>query len=718
MSLTRRFTLAAGAAALALLALPSLASARLGTAPGLVQRSGRLVVLHADRPDGTSTRQWTLVSGALHVPVRLPGDTWVEPGTPVRLEGTMQDGALVLADSLSAVQQQGVSPPAADPPATAAAPATHSTVVILIGFSLPGGPARTMGVDPDVPSATSLLFGAGPDSLTSYYQEQTYGQIAFSNAGVSIVTIASPTTSCSMNDVYNWAALAEHEAGVNDQAYQHYVFVLPKITACTWTGQAEIGGRYVWINGADAFKTYVLAHELGHNLGLAHAGGLLCQSGGVAVPISSTCDAAALHPYDDPFDAMGRAPVLRQMSMEHKLKLRLLPSSAVKVVGASGTYRLAPMETLAGAPEVLRIPKPGGGNYYVEYRSPIGFFDSQAPALQGVLIRTEVPVSDPNDPDTALIDMHPATPGWGDAAMDVGQAFSDPLSNVTIQNVGQDASGATLLLNVPLDTVPPSAPGGLTAVAADTSAVLHWTAASDDYSVYYYRVERDGVLVGAPTATDFTDTGLVPGTTVTYKVAAVDAGGNIGPPVAARLTIPDSAPPSAPGRVTASVTKDGRVHLAWGLATDNGQIALYRVRRNGRLIASGLGQVFVDKAARPGRGSAVNYSIVAVDLAGNAGPAAKAKAVRAALLRKLRASGLQVVRVTAGERPVVRVKGRLSDAEARCRLRVGTGAWHACKPSASGTFATSLPAAGRAPVTLSLRDAIGRITLQTLRVGF
>ena len=622
----------------------------------------------------------------------------------------------MLADSVSAVQERGASPLAAEPSATAAAPALHSTVVILVGFA--GGPARVTGVDPSVADATSLMFDtARPDSLTSYYQEQTYGQLAFVNRGVSAATIASPTATCAMNDIYNWSALAEHEAGVNDQTSQHYVFVFPKITACLWTGQAEIGGRYVWINGADAFKTYVLAHELGHNLGLAHAGGLLCQSGGVAVAISSTCDPAVSHTYDDPFDAMGRAPVLRQMSMAHKLKLRLLPGSAVKVVGASGTYRLAPMETLTGAPEVLRIPKPGGGNYYVEYRSPIGFFDSQAPALQGVLIRTDAPVSDANDPDTALIDMHPATPGWSDAAMDVGQVFSDPLSNVTIQDAGQDASGATLLLNVPLDTVPPSAPGGLSAAAADTNAVLHWTAASDDYSVYYYRVTRDGALIGVPTTTDFTDTGLVPGTAVTYTVAAVDAGGNVGPAVSVRLAIPDTTPPSAPGRVTAVVGKDGRVRLAWSAASDNGRVASYRIRRNGRLIAKGYAFAYVDKEARPGRGSAVAYSVAAVDLAGNVGPLGKARPVRATLLRKLRASGLRVARVTVGTRSLLHVRGRVSDAQARCRLRVGDGPWHPCKPKPSGVFATSIPAAGRAPVTLSLRDSLGRVKQQTLRVG-
>ena len=353
------------------------------------------------------------------------------------------------------------------------------------------------------------------------------------------MTIAASSGSC--EDVYANAQLAQQAAGVSDVAYQHAVFVFPAVGACLWAGQAEIGGRYVWINGA--FEARVLAHELGHNLGLAHAGGLYCTSGATAVILSSTCDARN-HAYDDPFDAMGRAPVVRQMSMQHKLELRLLPSAAVKVVGASGDYRLAPMETLTpGLPELLRIPKPGGGSYYVEYRAPLGFFDGQAPPLHGVLIRTDVTPVTGNDPDTALIDMHPATAGnWSDAAMDVGQEFSDPLSGVVIANAAQDAGGATLRLNVPRDTVPPSAPGGLTAVAGGTTVALHWTAASDDYAVESYRVTRDGVQVADLVATDFTDNGLVPGTTVAYKVEAVDAGGNLGPPASAGLAIPDGVP--------------------------------------------------------------------------------------------------------------------------------------------------------------------------------
>jgi hypothetical protein len=48
-----------------------------------------------------------LVNGSEQVKVRVPDDVWIEPGTPVRLGGTMQDGELVPADSASAVKREG-----------------------------------------------------------------------------------------------------------------------------------------------------------------------------------------------------------------------------------------------------------------------------------------------------------------------------------------------------------------------------------------------------------------------------------------------------------------------------------------------------------------------------------------------------------------------------------------------------------------------------------
>jgi hypothetical protein len=696
--LRKRFSTAAGVATtLLLLALPSLASANPGTGPELVQRSGRLVVLHADRNDGTSTEQWMLVNGASHMNVHAPQDVWITPGTPVRLEGTMVGGTLNLADSETAVQETGVAPMLAAAGDTAAAPVIQTTAVILVTFNTGGSFS---------PAQTALAGTIVSNDVNGYYQEQSYGQVGFSEQVYGPYPLGSIGT-CTQSQSVAWMTAAKAMAHIGD-SYQHTILAFPANSACPWAGQAAIGGTDVWDNGDLSVR--VLAHELGHNLGIGHAGGLSCGS----APIAASC--ATPTQYGDPFDPMGYAPVVRQMSMEHKLALNFLPASAVKVVGSAANYHLAPMETLTGSVELLRIPKLGGGNYYVEYRYPIGTYDSQAPLLQGVLIRTEAPPRQTaNDPDTVLIDMHPATPGdWSDAAMDVGQTFTDPIAGVSITNLGQDANGATLAISGPQDVVPPNAPTGLTAVASGTSAILHWTAATDDYEVDSYVVKRDGVVIAGPTGTDFQDSNLVPGTTVNYTVAAVDAGNNIGPAATASVVMPDTTAPAASAKVSAKLTRDGKVHVSWAAATDNGRVSFYRVLRSGKAIATATASTlaYVDKAPKAGGGSSVTYSVVAIDLAGNAGPPGKAKPLRSALLRTLAATGLTATRTASG----IRVKGKLSDAQARCRLRIGGGAWHACKAKLSGVFTVTLAARGRTPVTLSLRNSVGRVKTQTLRV--
>lgn len=70
------------------------------------------------------------------------------------------------------------------------------------------------------------------------------------------------------------------------------------------------------------------------------------------------------------------------------------------------------------------------------------------------------------------------------------------------------------------------APSGLAATGAtDTTVTLNWNNVTDAAS---YAVYRDGTRVATPTGPAFTDTGLSPGATHTYSVAARDADGTEG----------------------------------------------------------------------------------------------------------------------------------------------------------------------------------------------
>ena len=92
----------------------------------------------------------------------------------------MQNGTLVLADSVTRREADRAGRLRADAPRLAPSLALHNTAVVLFGFT--GGPTHTQ-LTTDPASATTEMFGdplTTPDSLNAYYQEQTYGQIGFS----------------------------------------------------------------------------------------------------------------------------------------------------------------------------------------------------------------------------------------------------------------------------------------------------------------------------------------------------------------------------------------------------------------------------------------------------------------------------------------------------------------------------------------------------------
>jgi hypothetical protein len=81
----------------------------------------------------------------------------------------------------------------------------------------------------------------------------------------------------------------------------------------------------------------------------------------------------------------------------------------------------------------------------------------------------------------------------------------------------------------PPDTTPPTTPTGVSAVAVSSSQInISWSGATDTVGVAGYYVNRNGSQIGnVTTVLSYQDTGLNPGTTYTYTVAAYDAAGNV-----------------------------------------------------------------------------------------------------------------------------------------------------------------------------------------------
>jgi chitodextrinase len=116
---------------------------------------------------------------------------------------------------------------------------------------------------------------------------------------------------------------------------------------------------------------------------------------------------------------------------------------------------------------------------------------------------------------------------YTDTGLTVATSYSytvsayDPAGN-------NSAQSASLVASTTADTTPPSVPSGLTKTGATTTTLsLSWTDSTDpDSPVTGYKVFRNGMQVGTPTGTSFTDIGLTDATSYSYTVSAYDPAGN------------------------------------------------------------------------------------------------------------------------------------------------------------------------------------------------
>ena len=526
-------------------------------------------------------------------------DARLKTGARIVARGSALGHDLVLDEAPDALQVVA----AADAPAMDA----RRAIVIVADFA-----------DSPVSCSDASIAGlmwTGAKSVDGLYQAASFGQVSVpndidNNGQPDVVRVSVPDVVAEACDAYAWAANAEaaaQSAGVDLSLYQHRVIVLPSNVSCGWAGLGNVGcsGSYcrAWVKTCDLQDVY--AHEIGHNLDMAHASTDTNNDGTI------DCE------YCDMSDIMGYGGVgWRMFSAPHEGQKSWIPPSNVQTVSVAGTatYVLSPLGQNPGTtpfPQILRIQVPVTGDYYyLAFRQATGY---DATLSTSYTDRTSIHrYAGSGYANTKFI-----------AALQDTQFFDDFANGMRILQVSHDASSVTLQITT---TCVHAAPTFTLSPATQTGAPgqqLNFTASVTN---------RDPVSCGMQT---FNVSSVVPaGFTVSQSAPSVDLSPGVTGMVTVRVTSPVDAPNgdntvsvstfqasanavykvaanTPPTAVTLSGSlKKGSVVLSWTASTDANGISAYRVMRNGVQIASVTTRTFSDKPTVVGT---YDYTVVAVD---------------------------------------------------------------------------------------------------------
>ena len=306
----------------------------------------------------------------------------------------------------------------------------------------------------------NTMFAQTGPSVNTLYQANSYGSVSFAGTVVGPYTIAVPT-SCNpsdLNSIQSQADQAATAAGVDFSSYPYRIYMMPNEMTryCGFGGVSYLGccpghswinSGFYWTSGPGEYDVDVaLAHELGHQLNMQHAQGLL-PNGGLVEYGDNSCNMG-----DEDYNVVG-------FNVPHLIELGWLPLANVQQVSAGGTYQVAFAEQQTTAVQALQIVVPGTADpLYVSYRQPQGV---NANLPSGFLGGASIQYWQGSNYKSQLATNNAPYAG----ALADGQTYTSPNGYLSIQQIAHTSANVTVNVTMIPDTAPTiySAVGGGTA---------------------------------------------------------------------------------------------------------------------------------------------------------------------------------------------------------------------------------------------------------------
>jgi Calx-beta domain/Bacterial Ig domain/PKD domain len=445
--------------------------------------------------------------------------------------------ALLVCASLVAAEVQAATPPATWTTG-------HKKVLIIpVRFTDQIGPS-------DVPNAQGYRSGWGEmtngttaAALNAFFQRSSYGKLSMEftvlpeiNLGVSYTVYNATYGTSGFSKFAAWEEPGSFADDVRSKARQVGIaagqaalydsdnYDLDFLFCGFIPGQGTLASGRAHGKGVFGTTSLALAHEFGHNFGLAHANGISRST------FHSQLKSGTFFtdPYGDVFDLMGwknTAPVPlvpdRDVNPFWKWQMGWLPDANIATPAVSGTYRIHAFDQPAleaGKNYALRVVRDPSRVYWFSYRASITNEESLW-SNNGLEVRIGGESVPATGGHTTLFDMTPGSRGLAnipsvtnnpyatlyDAPLAIGRTYSDNEANLhvtPVKKAGTAPESLDVVLNYgpfPGNSAPTASISPATLTLAAGVAQTFTATASDangDTLAYYWEFDDPDALGG------------------------------------------------------------------------------------------------------------------------------------------------------------------------------------------------------------------------------